>query len=360
MDFFEEQALARKRTLRLVLLFAVAMVGIVVAVYFLAMIFYGTAATDAAGVAYVTGDYDNVGQLALSFWNPSVLLFALGSTTTVIGLGSLYKIAQLRDGGPAVALSLGGRKVDPDSAKLEERRLLNVVEEMAIASGVPVPEVYVLDRESGINAFAAGNTTSDAVIGVTHGTLQLLRRDELQGVIAHEFSHILNGDSRLNIRAIGLLHGIFLLALIGRFLTHGSMRSRRKNGGGVALLGFGLLAIGSIGVFFGRMIQSSISRQRELLADASAVQFTRDTDGLVGALKKIGGVAPRSFLSAPQADEASHIFFFGRDPSNALVCRALPHTPTARGAYSQAGAHVGWRVPRGCSSGHLRWDEHAP
>lgn len=309
MDFFEEQALARKRTLRLVLLFAVAVTGVVVAVYFLAMLFYSAGVTDSAGVAYVTGDYDNVRKLALSFWNPGVLLFALGSTATVVGLGSLYKIAQLRDGGPAVALSLGGRKVDPDSTKLEERRLLNVVEEMAIASGVPAPEVYVLDREPGINAFAAGNTTSDAVIGVTHGTLQLLRRDELQGVIAHEFSHILNGDSRINLRAIGLLHGIFLLALIGRILTRGSMRSGKKEGGGVALLGLGLLAIGSIGVFFGRMIQSSISRQRELLADASAVQFTRDTDGLVGALKKIGGAARHSYLDTPKADEASHIFF---------------------------------------------------
>jgi len=309
MDFFEEQALARKRTLRLVLLFAVAVAGVVGAVYFLAMLFYSAGVTDSAGVAYVTGDYDNVGKLALSFWNPGVLLFALGSTATVVGLGSLYKIAQLRDGGPAVALSLGGRKVDPDSTKLEERRLLNVVEEMAIASGVPAPEVYVLDREPGINAFAAGNTTSDAVIGVTQGTLQLLRRDELQGVIAHEFSHILNGDSRINLRAIGLLHGIFLLALIGRFLTRGSMRSGKKEGGGVALLGLGLLAIGSIGVFFGRMIQSSISRQRELLADASAVQFTRDTDGLVGALKKIGGAARHSYLDTPKADEASHIFF---------------------------------------------------
>jgi len=309
MDFFEEQTLARKRTLRLVLLFAVAVAGVVAAVYFLAMLFYSAGVTDSAGVAYVTGDYDSVGKLALSFWNPGVLLFALGSTATVVGLGSLYKIAQLRDGGPAVALSLGGRKVDPDSTKLEERRLLNVVEEMAIASGVPAPEVYVLDREPGINAFAAGNTTSDAVIGVTQGTLQLLRRDELQGVIAHEFSHILNGDSRINLRAIGLLHGIFLLALIGRFLTHGSMRGGKKERGGVALLGLGLLAIGSIGVFFGRMIQSSISRQRELLADASAVQFTRDTDGLVGALKKIGGGARHSYLDTPKADEASHIFF---------------------------------------------------
>jgi Zn-dependent protease with chaperone function len=309
MDFFEEQALARKRSFQLVLLFAVAVFGVVVAVYCLAMIFYGTVMTDAAGAAYMTGNYDDVSQLVWSFWSPGVFAFALGGTATVVGLGSLYKIAQLRDGGPAVALSLGGRMVDPDSSKLEERRLLNVVEEMAIASGVPVPEVYVLDREPGINAFAAGNTTSDAAIGVTHGTLQLLRRDELQGVIAHEFSHILNGDSRINIRAIGLLHGIFLLALVGRFLTRGSARSSKKEGGGVALLGLGLLAIGSIGVFFGRMIQSSISRQRELLADASAVQFTRDTDGLVDALKKIGGVAPYSYLDTPKADEASHIFF---------------------------------------------------
>lgn len=309
MDFFQEQTLARKRTFRLLLLFGLAVLGVVLAVYFLAMLFFGTVMSDATGMAYLTGNYDDVTQLVLSLWSPGLFALALGGTVTVVGLGSLYKIAQLRDGGPAVALSLGGRMLDPDSSKFEERRLLNVVEEMAIASGVPVPEVYVLDREPGINAFAAGNTTSDAVIGVTHGALQLLRRDELQGVIAHEFSHILNGDSRINIRAIGLLHGIFLVALIGRFLTRGSARSGKKEGGGVALLGLGLLAIGSLGVFFGRMIQSSISRQRELLADASAVQFTRDTDGLVGALKKIGGVAPHSYLDTPKADEASHIFF---------------------------------------------------
>jgi Zn-dependent protease with chaperone function len=309
MDFFEEQALARKRTLRLVLLFAVAVVGVIAAVYALLMIFYAAVANEAPGLAYIVGDYDNVRELALSFWNPGVFLAALGGTVIVVGLGSLYKVAQLRDGGSAVALSLGGRQVDPDSTKLEERRLLNVVEEMAIASGVPVPDVYVLDREPGINAFAAGNTTSDAVVGVTHGTLHLLRRDELQGVIAHEFSHILNGDSRINLRAIGLLHGIFLVALIGRFLTRSSVYRTRKESSGVVLIGLGLLAIGSIGVFFGRMIQSAISRQRELLADASAVQFTRDPDGLVGALKKIGGATPHSYLDTPKADEASHIFF---------------------------------------------------
>lgn len=309
MDFFEEQALARKRTVRLVVLFALAVLGVMAAVYALAMIVYSIAAEDATGVAYVVGRYDQVSSFAASWWNPSVFLLACGATGMVVGLGSLYKTAQLREGGSAVALGLGGRRMDPDTSRLEERRLLNVVEEMAIASGVPVPEIYILDREPGINAFAAGKSTSDAVIGVTYGTLHLLKRQELQGVVAHEMSHVLNGDSRLNVRAIGLLHGIFLLALVGRFLLQGSVRSRRREGGGLALVGLGLLGIGSIGVLFGRMIQSAVSRQRELLADASAVQFTRDTDGLVVALKKIGGASSRSYLQAPQADEASHIFF---------------------------------------------------
>ncbi len=309
MDFFEEQALARKRTARLGALFAIAVAGIVAAVYALSLLIYTVAARDATGLLYLSGEVERVAAVPLSFWNPTVFAFAFASTGLVVGLGALYKTAQLRDGGAAVALGLGGRKVDPDSTRLEERRLLNVVEEMAIASGVPVPEVYVLDREPGINAFAAGKTTSDAVIGVTQGTLQLLRRQELQGVVAHELSHVLNGDSRINLRAIGLLHGIFLLALVGRFLIRGSSGSGKKEGGALVLTGLGLLAIGSIGVFFGRMLQSAISRQREVLADASAVQFTRDTTGLVGALKKIGGASSHSYLLTPKADEASHIFF---------------------------------------------------
>jgi Zn-dependent protease with chaperone function len=299
MDFFEEQDLARQRTFRLGLLFVLAVVGVSTAVYGLGLLVYYWLATDATGVAYVVGEYDQVQKIGFSLWNPMVFVVTVGSTLLLIALGSLYKTAQLRDGGAAVALGLGGRRVDSDTTKLEERRLLNVVEEMAIASGVPVPDVYVLDSEVGINAFAAGNTTSDAVVGVTHGTLQLLRRAELQGVIGHEFSHILNGDSRVNLRAIGLLHGIFLLALIGRFILHGSRGSRRE-GAGAALVGLGLLAIGSVGVLFGRMIQSAISRQRELLADASAVQFTRDTEGLVGAFKKIGGAQAHSYLRHPQ------------------------------------------------------------
>lgn len=308
MDFFEEQDLARKRSFRLTLLFGIAVVGVSAAVYALGLAVYYWIGADAAGFSYVAGRYEDVRGVGWSLWNPTVFTITVGSTLVLITLGSLYKTAQLRSGGAAVAQSLGGRRVDPDTTKLDERRLLNVVEEMSIASGVPVPDVYVLDDESGINAFAAGNTTSDAVIGVTHGTLQLLRRSELQGVVAHEFSHILNGDSRLNVRAIGLLHGIFLLALIGRLLMHGSRGSRRE-GASLAIVGLGLLGIGSIGVLFGRMIQSAISRQRELLADASAVQFTRDTQGLVGALKKIGGSHAHSFLGNPNADEASHIFF---------------------------------------------------
>ncbi len=308
MDFFEEQDLARKRTSRLAILFVLAVLGVCAAVYGLGLVIYHWVASNATGVAVVVGQYDQVQQAAFSLWNPTVLVTACGSTASLIALGSLYKIARLREGGSAVALALGGRQLDPDTTKLEERRLLNVVEEMAIASGVPVPDVFVLDNEPGINAFAAGNTTSDAIIGVTQGTVQLLRRAELQGVIGHEFSHILNGDSRINLRAIGLLHGIFLLALVGRFIMHGARGSKRE-GAGIVFVGLGLLAIGSIGVLFGRMIQSAISRQRELLADASAVQFTRDSDGLVGALKKIGGAQAHSYLEAPAADEASHIFF---------------------------------------------------
>ena len=325
MDFFEEQAQARQRTRRLAVLFTVAVVGVIASVYLLAMVLYGFGATE-VGVRTMTGDYA-LEERALMFWNPSVFLFALGSTAAVVGLGSLYKMARLRAGGPAVALGLGGRRVDPDTSKLEERRLLNVVEEMAIASGLPAPEVYVLDREPGINAFAAGNTSSDAVIGVTHGTLHLLRRDELQGVIGHELSHILNGDSRINLRAIGLLHGIFLLALIGRFLIRGSAQSGEKESGGVAVIGVGLVLIGSIGVFFGRIVQSAISRQRELLADASAIQFTRDPAGLSGALKKIGGASHGSRVETPKADEASHIFFsdaIRRFPLFAGVFRTHP------------------------------------
>ena len=234
----------------------------------------------------------------------------------VIFFGSLFKTLSLRAGGRSVAESLGGRPILPDTDDLDERRLLNVVEEMAIASGVPAPPVYVLEDQGSINAFAAGYGTDDAVIGVTRGAVRGLGRDELQGVIAHEFSHILkNGDMRLNIRLIGVLHGILVLAIVGR-ITLQHLRfagGGRRDRGGLALavlvVALGLIVIGYVGVLCGRLIKSAVSRQREYLADAAAVQFTRNPPGISGALKKIGGLSAGSLIRHPRAEEASHLYF---------------------------------------------------
>ena len=209
-----------------------------------------------------------------------------------------------------MAEMLGGKLVPVSTTNFIEKRFLNIVEEMAIASGVPVPPVYVMDQEKGINAFAAGFRPDDAVIGITRGSLETLNREELQGVVAHEFSHILNGDMWLDLKLVGFLHGILLIALIGRSILRGSSRSRNgKNSGGVAILGLVLLILGYIGVLFGKLIKSGVSRQREYLADASAVQFTRNPGGLAGALKKIGGLEAGSLLDHSKAEEISHMFF---------------------------------------------------
>jgi Zn-dependent protease with chaperone function len=292
MDFFGAQEQARRQTRWLIALFVMAVTAVIAAVYLAMIVVIGTG-----------------GEQPLSFWNPGLLLAVAAVTTLFITGGSLYKISALASGGgESVAKSLGGRQVLRASGDLHEMRLLNIVDEMAIASGVPTPKVFILDDEHGINAFAAGFSTQQAVVAVTRGTLEQLSRDELQGVIAHEFSHILNGDMRLNLRLIGILHGILLLALIGRILLHGGGRGRSKNGGGIVFFGLALLAIGYIGVFFGNLIKAAASRQREFLADASAVQFTRNPDGIGGALKKIGGFE-QSAIHHPKAEEASHLFF---------------------------------------------------
>jgi Zn-dependent protease with chaperone function len=293
MDFFERQHRARRVTARLIVYFGMAVVLIALSVYLvLALIFLSGGGT-------------------AKLWDVRLFAGAVFGTLAVIGLGSLAKILELSRGGAAVAVALGGRPVDTQTRDGDERKLLNVVEEMAIASGVPVPEVYLLEREEGINAFAAGHAPGDAVVGVTRGCVRLLERDELQGVIGHEFSHILNGDMRLNLRLIGLLHGILCLALIGRVLLRmsGHRSSGRKQSNPLPLIGLALLLLGAVGVFFGRLIKSGVSRQREFLADAAAVQFTRNPAGLVGALKKIGGLGLGSRVAAPRAEEASHLFF---------------------------------------------------
>src|SRR5207248_8209711 len=215
-------------------------------------------------------------------------------------------------GGSVVAELLGGRLIDSNTSGDDERKLLIGVEEMSIASGVPFPQVYVMDDEAGINAFAAGHSTSDAAISVTRGCMKLLSRDELQGVVAHEFSHILNGDMRLNVRLIGLIFGIMALSIIGRMLmltSAGRSSGRNDSRGGLVLLGVGVFVLGLVGAFFGRLIMAAVSRQREYLADASAVQFTRNSDGIGGALKKIGGLAEGSRIANPQAAEVGHMFF---------------------------------------------------
>jgi Zn-dependent protease with chaperone function len=307
MDFFEHQEKARRKTSQLVAYFLIAVVLIILAVY-LAVV----------GVLFYGQNRDHQGPGA-TLWYPDVFAAVTLGTLVIITTGSVYKFAELSGGGETVARSLGGRRVAPNTTDLRERVLLNVVEEMAIASGTPVPPVFVLDDEAAINAFAAGTTPQNAVISVTRGTIETLKRDELQGVIAHEFSHILNGDMRINLRLIGILNGILLIAMIGYFLmrtgsySSGSSSSSdsdgKKTSNSLPLLGLCLYAIGYIGVFFGHLIKSAVSRQREFLADASAVQFTRFPDGIEGALKKIGGLAQGARLQTARAEDASHMFF---------------------------------------------------
>lgn len=305
-DFFEQQYEARKQTGRLIFLFTLAVILIITSIYF------------GVSVALLLSSKGHA-QQAFQLVDPGRLIAVSAIVLMVIVSGSLYKIAALSGGGGAsVARLMGGKPVDPATTKLGERRLLNVVEEMALASGTPVPTVYVLDNERSINAFAAGFDTGSSVIAVSRGCLDYLTRDELQGVIGHEFSHILNGDMRLNLRLIGILHGILLIGLIGYTIlrwapnTSSSRRSsddKKDSGMQIFLIGLTLLIIGYVGVFFGRLIKSAISRQREFLADSSSVQFTRNPDGLSGALKKIGGLAEGSKIDNPNAEQACHMFF---------------------------------------------------
>ena len=306
MNFFEAQERARKNTSWLILLFILAVLGLIVLTNILLI-----------GVLV----YSKTGQLTFSyevlrqFYSFEIFLAVAVGVSLLIFAGSLYKTMSLSGGGASVAEMLGGRLISQSTNDLQERQLLNVVEEMAIASGTPIPKVYLLDEVS-INAFAAGQTPANAVIGVTYGTMTRLNREELQAVIAHEFSHIFNGDMRLNIRLIGILHGILLIGMIGYFILRSMLYSRRsrnrKGGGGIAAivaLGGGLMVIGYAGTFFGQWIKAVISRQREYLADSSAVQFTRNKDGIAGALKKIGGLNASSYIDAPTAPEYSHAFF---------------------------------------------------
>ncbi|TDF84073.1 M48 family metalloprotease [Pseudomonas sp. H9] len=318
MNYFEHQVRARRHTVLLLLLMGAAILSLVIVI---------------SGVLILILHVPEGQPLNQS--DEELLHYVFLSVVAVVLLGSLYKNDELRAGGKWIAERLGGRLISLEPQNLEERQLLNVVEEIAIASGAAVPAVYVLD-EASINAFAAGLTPEDAVIGVTRGALALLSREELQGVIAHEFSHIYNGDMRLNTRLTAVVHGLLLLGLIGelimRAIPHRAVPNLSSSDSTasdscvsdraptlidkimnafrvIVVAGFALWVLGYAGTFFGNLIKSAVSRKREFLADASAVQFTRNPQSIAGALKKIGGLAQGSQLQAVHAREYSHLYF---------------------------------------------------
>lgn len=305
MDFFARQDHARRQTGWLILLFTLAVLCTIAMVYVVVQITW----------LYVWMEVD-AGD-PFPWWHPKVFVVVTLSTFVIVAMGSLLKITELSSrGGAGIAMTLGGREILPTTEDFFERRLRNVVEEMAIASGTPVPGVYVLERERGINAFAAGHRPSEAVVAVSKGCMEGLSRSELQGVVAHEFSHILNGDMALNLHLIGVLHGLMAISMTGRALVDAVgdagrvTRSRSGKGGAVILIfGFALNVVGSIGLFYCRMIKACVSRSRERLADASAVQFTRNPEGLGHALIKIGRIDTGSRIRNPGAEEVSHCFF---------------------------------------------------
>ncbi|MBE4226923.1 M48 family metallopeptidase [Vibrio parahaemolyticus] len=303
MDFFHHQDTARQRTGLLVMLFTLAVLAItgLVSVMSIGIYFYFT------GEPFTT-------QSIISY-----CLLSFVGVLLVVSISSFIRLSELNaNGGRGVAESIGGKLISTDTSNAKHRQLLNVVEEMSIASGIPVPPVYVMTEEHGINAFAAGMSIDDAVIGVTQGALDAFSRDELQGVIAHEFSHILNGDMRLNTRLIGALFGITCIAHFGHLILDNSNSTRHvsrsssdsnKGFAVIILIAIVCLVLGWLGTLFGNMIKAAISRQREFLADASAVQFTRNDQGIAGALKKIGSNVQGSTLNTKASDEMSHMMF---------------------------------------------------
>ena len=331
MDFFQHQNNARRRTKTLVFYYVLALLGLTLALY--ALVAFAVVLLELRYAQYLE---------RVSFCDPVLFFLTACGVGLLVGGASFFKSLELaRGGGNAVAQQLGGRRISPSTTDFTERRLMNIVEELAIASGINVPNVYILDHEKSINAFAAGFSPNSAAIGVTRGTLDYLTRDELQGVIGHEFSHILNGDMRINIRMIGILFGLNLLVIIGSMLLRilwysnlGRSRSRDdKNTAAVkavlSLFGIGLFIIGAVGMFFSQLIQAAISRQREFLADASAVQFTRNPDGITGALKKIGCARVSSAVKHPNSGEASHMFIANIGGASSLASLLATHPPLA-------------------------------
>ena len=307
MNFFEQQDQARRRTTWLVVLFLLSIACV-------ALSFYGLAL-----FVIVPQAQDHGAKGAEIWWNPQIFMEITGAVCLIIFLGAGVQRLRLGGTGKSVAEALGGQPLQGATENADEQKLRDVVDEMAIASGMPVPPIYIL-QEDAINAFAAGKNPQDAVLGFTRGAITQLNRDELQGVTGHEFSHIAHKDTRLNLRIACVVAGVMLIALIGRVMlqvagriaTAPRMSSKKDDRGGAALafvaVGLGLLIVGGIGAFFGRLLQAAVSRQREFLADASAVQYSRNPAGISSALRKIGGL-PFTAIQSPAASGLNHFFF---------------------------------------------------
>ncbi len=339
MNFYQAQDQARKQSRLLVALFFLAVCALVLITNICVALFvlYSNPEYGLSGPIDPSFAANNIFQWCAQLANSLGWKKSLWTSTLVFGVIFMamgFKWMSLRQGGRVVAESLGGSIIQPSSKDALEKRLVNVVEEVALASGTPVPQVYVLKNELGINAFAAGLNPEDAVIGITQGALLSFNREQLQGVIAHEFSHILNGDMRLNMKLVAVLHGMLMIAESGYFFmkmgasnrhhrgglgsrsasigfgsSSGSHRRDNSIGGLFFVFGLSLSVIGLLGQLFGALIKAAVSRQREFLADASAVQFTRNPDGIAEALSIIGGASYQSKLEHHSAHELSHMFF---------------------------------------------------
>jgi Zn-dependent protease with chaperone function len=323
MDFFEHQDIAKRKSKRLVLLFFVA-IFLIIAVLNL--------------VVFIVGNNVGMFQLTPAAWFTSNYFFSVTLGTMVVILtGSLFRAMQVNGGGRSIAAMVKGRQISSDTHEPQERQLMNLVEEMSIASGMPIPAVFIMDEEQGLNAFVAGLETSDTVLVVTKGLLDKLNRQELQGVIAHEYSHIFNADMRLNLRLIAILGGILAIGQLGYYMMRslrfsgGRSRSSNKSSGQLTAVLFmasiALLIVGYIGLFFGRLIKAAVSRQREYLADAAAVQYSRDNLGIASALYKIKTNGKGSLLINSHAEDMSHMCFSSALNFKAFSSMLATHPP---------------------------------
>lgn len=312
MNFFENQERARKKTFLLVMLLLIAVLLIVLAINILIIVVFTLMHNE--DLAHLTA---NIRRDEFISFCTNTAVIVTPVVLFVIFLGTIIKMFMLNNGGLSIAEMVKARPVDVNTDNLLEKRFINVVEEMAIASGISVPHLFVMENEKGINAFVAGYSPEDTVLVVTQGALEQLNRDELQGVIGHEFSHIFNSDMHINIKLIGIVSGIVMISQMGSFILR-NMRFRSSSSNSkddnklqivILISGIGLLVIGYIGLFFGRWIKAAISRERESLADATSVQYTRNPTGLIGALMRIQAYEQGTLLNSTSADDINHMCF---------------------------------------------------